>query len=419
MNLNKSLVVVGGGPAGLAAAIAAKENGINDVIILERGSCLGGILNQCIHSGFGLHAFGEELTGPEYAGRYEEKAEKLKVDYLTDTMVLSVSHDKTVIAVSKEKGLLIIKAEAVVLATGCRERTRGAINIPGTRPAGVFTAGTAQYYINMIGNHVGKKAVILGSGDIGLIMARRLMLEGAKVEMVLELLPYSNGLGRNIAQCLEDFDILLMLSHTVIGVSGKERLEGVTIAKVDDRLLPIPGTEQFIECDTLLLSVGLIPENEIATGAGVELSPITGGAVVNENLETNIEGVFACGNALHVHDLVDYVSDEAARAGKSAAAYLNGDKKESSQYKTIITKNGVRYCVPQKIGTLTPEIPLFFRVATPSQGSTILIYADGNVVYKKREAYLTPSEMQMVKLSDETCKKLNEAKEITIELNTK
>ncbi|HBL84122.1 MAG: pyridine nucleotide-disulfide oxidoreductase [Clostridiales bacterium GWF2_38_85] len=415
MNLHKQLVVIGGGPAGMAAAISAKENGIDDILILERGEFLGGILNQCIHAGFGLHTFNEELTGPEYATRYTDRIEALKIEYSLNTMVLSIKKDKTIVAVSRDKGLMNIKTEAVILAMGCRERTRGAINIAGSRPAGIFTAGTAQYYINIMGKTIGKKIVILGSGDIGLIMARRLTLEGAEVKTVLELLPYSNGLGRNIAQCLEDFDIPLMLSHTIVGITGKERLEGITIASVDEKLTPIPGSEQFIECDTLLLSVGLIPENELTTDAEVEIDQRTSGAVINENLETSVEGIFACGNVLHVHDLVDYVSDEAARAGKKATQYLkNGITK--NEYKNIIAQNGVRYCVPQKFEKLTPETPLFFRVTTPCDRRFVAVFADGEAVYKKREAYLTPSEMQIIKLNDEICEKLNKATQISIEL---
>lgn len=292
----KQLVIIGGGPAGLAAAVSAYQNGVRDILILERGDTLGGILTQCIHAGFGLHTFGEELTGPEYAARYIEKVRDMGIEYLLGAMVISVDSDRVVTAVSSERGLIRLKAGAVILAMGCRERTRGALNIPGTRPAGVYTAGTAQHYVNLQGKMVGRRVVILGSGDIGLIMARRLTLEGAKVLMVCELMPYSNGLGRNIAQCLEDFSIPLRLSHTVVGISGKERVTGVTIAQVDDKLRPIDSTREHIECDTLLLSVGLIPENELSAGAGVKLDPITGGATVSERLETSVPGVFACGN---------------------------------------------------------------------------------------------------------------------------
>ena len=316
------LVVVGGGPAGLAAAQEAYDQGVRDILIMERDFELGGILQQCIHNGFGLHFFGEELTGPEYAQRFMEKVAERGIDIKLDTMVLEVTPDKKVYAVNSKEGMLEIDAKAVVMAMGCRERTREAIGIPGSRVAGVFSAGTAQRYINMEGYMPGKKVVILGSGDIGLIMARRMHLEGAEVEAVLELLPFSGGLTRNIVQCLDDFDIPLRLSQTVTRIHGKERLEGVSVAKVDKNLKPIPGSEYYIECDTLLLSVGLIPENELSVAAGIELASVTGGPIVNECRETNINGIFACGNVLHVHDLVDYVTEESKLAGKAAALYL-------------------------------------------------------------------------------------------------
>ena len=306
--MKTEIAIIGGGPAGLAAAVAAREAGVQDILIIERDNELGGILNQCIHNGFGLHTFKEELTGPEYAGRYIEKVKEMEIPYLLHTIVVDVSRDKVVTVMNKEQGLFQIEAKAVILAMGCRERSRGALNIPGYRPAGIYSAGTAQRYVNMEGRMPGKKVVILGSGDIGLIMARRMTLEGAKVQVVAELMPYSGGLKRNIVQCLDDYGIPLKLSHTVVDIKGKKRVEGVTLAQVDENRKPIPGTEEYYDCDTLLLSCGLIPENELSSQIGVELNPVTSGPVVNESLETNVDGVFACGNVLHVHDLVDYVS---------------------------------------------------------------------------------------------------------------
>lgn len=410
----KQLVVIGGGPAGLAAAVSAYENGIRDIIILERGDTLGGILTQCIHAGFGLHTFGAELTGPEYAARYIDKVREYKIEYSLGTMVLSLGEDKTVTAVSGERGLFRLQSDAVILAMGCRERTRGALNIAGTRPAGIYSAGTAQYYVNLEGRMVGKKAVILGSGDIGLIMARRLTLEGAEVVAVCELMPYSNGLGRNIAQCLEDFGIPLWLSHTVVGISGTDRVTSVTIAEVDEKLRPIQSTRKEIECDTLLLSVGLIPENELSRNAGVRIDATTNGAYVNELLETSIPGVFACGNVLHVHDLVDYVSDEASRAGAHAAEYIR-DGERTEKRKVIRLEGGVRYVVPQEVADFTAS-PLLFRVGTPCSGKTVVVLADGETVYKKKEAYLTPSEMQRIDLSAEASEKLGRAENVTVAL---
>jgi len=319
--LNYDIVVIGGGPAGLAAAIEAKKNGIDNILVIERDRELGGILQQCIHNGFGLHIFKEELTGPEYAERFINELKNLGIDYMLDTMVLDITHDKCISVVNTKEGFMKIHSQAIILSMGCRERTRGAIQIPGTRPAGVFTAGTAQRFINIEGYMVGKKIVILGSGDIGLIMARRLTLEGAEVKAVAEIMPFSGGLNRNIVQCLEDFNIPLLLSHTVVDIDGKDRVEGVTIAEVDENLKPIHGTEVYYECDTLLLSVGLIPENELSRNTGINIDPITGGPVVNESMETSIKGIFACGNVVHVHDLVDYVTEESRRAGKNAANF--------------------------------------------------------------------------------------------------
>lgn len=328
--MKAGIVIIGGGPAGLAAAVAAREAGIQDILILERDKELGGILNQCIHNGFGLHTFQEELTGPEYAARYIEQVEEKGIPYLLQTMVLEITPERVITAMNAEKGCFQIEAEAVILSMGCRERARGALNIPGERPAGIYSAGTAQYYVNIEGRMPGKSVVILGSGDIGLIMARRMTLEGAKVKAVAEILPHSGGLKRNLVQCLEDFDIPLKLRHTVVDIKGKKRVEGVTLAQVDENRKPIPGTEEFYECDTLLLSCGLIPENELSLGAGVTLNPITNGPVVNERLETNIEGIFACGNVLHVHDLVDNVSKEAAKAGAYAAARIKAGYKKTA-----------------------------------------------------------------------------------------
>ncbi len=343
------LVIIGAGPAGLAAAIAAREAGVQDILILERDSEPGGILNQCIHSGFGLHAFKEELTGPEYAQRYIDRAAELNIPCLLSTTVLELSNKRVVTAMNREKGLFQIMAGAVILAMGCRERARGSLNIPGFRPAGVYSAGTAQRLINMEGCLPGREVVILGSGDIGLIMARRMTLEGAHVQIVAELMPYSSGLKRNIVQCLDDFGIPLKLSHTVVDIHGRECVTGVTIAQVDENRRPIPGTERRYECDTLLLSVGLIPENDLSRAAGVEISPITNGPAVNESLETSVPGIFACGNALHVHDLVDFVSEEAAAAGRSAAMFLTGSIASSDKEIRITATNDVQYTVPSHL----------------------------------------------------------------------
>ena len=368
------LIIVGGGPAGLAAGIQAKKAGVKDIMILERDHELGGILNQCIHNGFGLHTFKEELTGPEYAQRYIDQAMELSIPYRLNTMVLDISlegREKVVTIMNREEGLVFLRAKAVILAMGCRERPRGALNIPGYRPAGIYTAGTAQRLVNMEGYMPGREVVILGSGDIGLIMARRMTLEGAKVKVVAELMPYSGGLQRNIVQCLEDFQIPLKLSHTVVDIQGKERVTGITIAQVDENRKPIPGTEEFYSCDTLLLSCGLIPENELSSKLGAQLSPITSGPVVNESLETSVEGVFACGNVLHVHDLVDYVSEEAGRAGIHAAEYICnwGKDQEREKEESVIriqTEGGIRYSVPQLIRPehMEETVTLRFRVGS-------------------------------------------------------
>ncbi len=393
----KSLVVIGGGPAGMAAAIAAYEAGIKDILILERDTALGGILRQCIHNGFGLHRFGEELTGPEYAYRYEEKVREHGIPFMLDTMVISIDENKTVTAMNKEKGIFIIDAKAVILAMGCRERPKGALNIAGTRPAGIYTAGTAQKFVNMKGYMPGREVVILGSGDIGLIMARRMTLEGASVKAVCELMPYSGGLARNIEQCLNDFGIPLMLSHTVVKIHGKERVTGVTIAAVDELRRPIKETEQYIKCDTLLLSCGLIPENELTKGANILLDGITGGAVVDGSRETEIEGIFACGNVLHVHDLVDYVSAESELAGRAAARYINGESKKNISVK-LSAYGGVRYTVPQVI-TERCDTEVYFRVADVYRDKKITVRLGDKILLSRKKQKLAPGEMESIKLT--------------------
>lgn len=398
--MKRDIVIIGGGPAGLAAAEAAVQAGARDVLILERDTRLGGILNQCIHNGFGLHTFKEELTGPEYAARFEARVRALQIEYKLGTMVLSISPEKTVTAVSREEGLVTIEAKAVILAMGCRERARGALNIPGFRPAGIFSAGTAQRLVNMEGYMPGREVVILGSGDIGLIMARRMTLEGAKVRVVAELQPYSGGLKRNIVQCLDDYGIPLKLSHTVTEIHGKERVTGVTISAVDENLKPIPGTEEFYSCDTLLLSVGLIPENELSTGAGVALSRVTNGPVVNESLETNVPGIFACGNVLHVHDLVDYVSEEAAAAGRAAAVYLQQGKQREDKAIHINASGGVRYTVPSIIrpAHMPETLTVRFRVDNIYKNRFVSVYFGDTRVQHRKKTVLAPGEMEQIVL---------------------
>lgn len=391
------LVIIGGGPAGMSAAVAAYESGIKDVLILERDENLGGILQQCIHNGFGLHKFGEELTGPEYAWRYEKKVRELNIPFKLNTMVLDISEDKVITATNSEEGIFQIQAKAVILAMGCRERSKGALNIAGSRPAGIFSAGTAQKFVNMKGYMPGTNVVILGSGDIGLIMARRMTLEGAKVNAVCELMPYSGGLARNIQQCLNDFDIPLKLSHTVVEVHGKDRVTGVTIAKVDENRKPIPDTREYIPCDTLLLSVGLIPENELSKSAGVELSNITSGAVVDQDRQTSVEGIFACGNVLHVHDLVDFVSQEAEIAGKSAAEYIKGAK-DADISVNIKTDGKIRYTVPQKI-TKDKDITVYFRVSDVYKNVKICVYKNDQAVLSKKKLKVAPGEMESIRLT--------------------
>lgn len=410
------LVVVGGGPAGLAAAYEAHENGVEKILIIERDKELGGILNQCIHNGFGLHTFKEELTGPEYAGRFIDMVEGTNIEVMLDTMVLEIE-GKIIHAINTEKGYLTIEAEAIVLAMGCRERTRGAISIPGDRPSGIFTAGAAQRFINMEGYMVGKKVVILGSGDIGLIMARRMILEGAKVEAVVELMPYSNGLTRNIVQCLEDYGIPLYLSHTVIDVKGDGRLEKVIIAKVDENRQPIKGTEIEFDADTLLLSVGLIPENELSKNAGVELDLRTNGLVVSESMETNREGIFACGNVVHVHDLVDFVTEEAKNAGKNAAKYIKG-KKRLNHFTEIKNGENISYTVPQKfeIESLDGNLNVFMRVRNVFKNKQIVVRdEEGNVIQSFKKPHVVPAEMERITILKDKLKNAKGAITISLE----
>ena len=418
---DKKIIIIGGGPAGLAAAIEANNSGVapEDILILERDRELGGILNQCIHAGFGLHTFGEELTGPEYAGRFIDIVKERKIGYLTNAMVLSLSGDREVTFVSPTEGFCRVKAGAVVLAMGCRERTRGALNIAGSRPAGIYSAGTAQRYVNIDGYLPGKKVVILGSGDIGLIMARRLTLEGAQVLRVCELMPYSGGLPRNIAQCLDDFNIPLYLSHTVVDIKGRERVEGVTIAEVGPDRKPVPGTEEYVECDTLLLSVGLLPENELTRGAGIALDRITSGAVVDETMQTSMPGVFACGNVLHVHDLVDFVTKEAYRAGASAAAYVKNEAAVEARYLPTKGERGVRYIMPQRVnanGALNTDTALFFRVDNNYKNKAVTVSVDGKAVYSVKKRMLVPGQMEHVNLTDAVIEAIRGGESITVSL---
>ena len=414
------IVIIGGGPAGLAAAVAARAAGAKKIVILERDERLGGILNQCIHNGFGLHTFKEELTGPEYAARFIEQVEALDIEYRLNTMVMDITKERVVTTMSSKRGICQIQADAIVLAMGCRERPRGALNIPGYRPAGIYSAGTAQRLVNMEGFLPGREVVILGSGDIGLIMARRMTLEGAKVKVVAELMPYSGGLKRNIVQCLDDYGIPLKLSHTVIDIKGKERVEGVTLAEVDENRRPIEGTEEFYSCDTLLLSVGLIPENEISGAMGVELNPVTSGPKVNERLETSIEGVFACGNVLHVHDLVDFVSEEAAAAGKNAAMYIQEGESASEQGRKIklCPLEGVRYTVPETINPMRMDekLTVRFRVGKIYQNCYISVYFDEERVLHRKRQIVAPGEMEEIKLSKEELLKYSNLDTITIKI---
>ena len=416
------IVVIGGGPAGMAAAISAKKTGIDSILILERDTRIGGILLQCIHNGFGLHYFGEELTGPEYAARFSDEVKQLGIEYKTDTMVLEVSQNeniRNVTAINTIDGLMHIKAKAVVLATGCRERTRGALIIPGTRPAGIFSAGAAQRFVNIDGYMPGRKVVILGSGDIGLIMARRLTLEGAEVKLVCEVMPFSSGLRRNIVQCVENFNIPLKFSHTIVKIHGKERVEGVTVASVDSNRKPIRGTEEYIECDTLLLSVGLIPENEIALGCGIAIDSATSGPVVNEHMQTSVKGIFACGNTVHVHDLVDYVTAESLRAGENAAKFVLKKIKDSTSKIILRPGNRVQYTVPQYIESVdeNENVSIMFRATDVYKDVYIEISSNNTIIKSVRKKIVRPGEMQVVELSSEQLEKAVENITVSIQLS--
>ncbi|MDE7434687.1 MAG: NAD(P)/FAD-dependent oxidoreductase [Lachnospiraceae bacterium] len=412
------LVIIGGGPAGLAAAVSARKDGLDDILILERDKELGGILNQCIHNGFGLHTFREELTGPEYAARFISQVEELKIPYKLNTMVMDISGDKKITAMNREDGMFEIQAKAIILAMGCRERSRGALNIPGYRPAGIYSAGTAQRLVNMEGYMPGKEVVILGSGDIGLIMARRMTLEGATVKVVAELMPYSGGLKRNIVQCLDDFGIPLKLSHTVIDIDGKDRVKGITLAEVDSDGKPIPGTEEYYSCDTLLLSCGLIPENELSRSAGVTLSPITSGPVVNDSLETSQEGIFACGNVLHVHDLVDYVSEEAAQAGRNAARYVKNGSAPSDRTIEILPTDGVRYTVPRYVRPtlMDDKLTVRFRVGQVFRNCSITTYFGDELISRRKRQVMAPGEMEQITLEKAKLAQYPDLTQITIKI---
>lgn len=415
---NYDIVIVGGGPAGMAAAIAAKKNGTDSILILERDTRIGGILLQCIHNGFGLHHFGEELTGPEYAGRFSEEVEKLGIEYKTDTMVLEVNAQKQVTAINSKDGLMQIQAKAVILATGCRERTRGALVIPGTRPAGIFTAGSAQRFVNIDGYLPGKKIVILGSGDIGLIMARRLTLEGAEVKLICELMPFSAGLRRNIVQCVENFNIPLKFSHTITKIHGKERVEGVSVAAVDKNRKPIPETEEFIECDTLLLSVGLIPENEISSASGIAIDSTTSGPVVDEHMQTSAEGIFACGNTVHVHDLVDFVTQESLKAGENASKYVQGIRTKNPKNIVLRPGNRVRYTVPQHIQSNESDTPvsIMFRPTDVYRNVQITVYSNDVRIKSVKKKIVRPGEMQVIELNPEQLGMVKDNLTVSIEI---
>ena len=416
--ISYDIVIIGGGPAGLAAAVSARNAGIESILILERDQELGGILNQCIHNGFGLHTFQEELTGPEYADRFIAMVKERAIAYKLNTMALDVSPAKVITAMNRTDGIMRIQAGAVILAMGCRERARGALNIPGFRPAGIFSAGAAQRLVNIEGYLPGREVVILGSGDIGLIMARRMTLEGARVKVVAELMPYSGGLKRNIVQCLDDYGIPLKLSHTIVDIKGKERLEGITLAQVDETGKPVFGTEEEYSCDTLLLSVGLIPENELSKEMGVKLDNITCGPLVNESLETNIPGVFACGNVLHVHDLVDYVSEEAQRAGSNAAKYVKGKLTDCGSIITMDASDGVRYTVPHQINRdrMEEQLTVRFRVGSVFQNSYISVYFDRERVVHRKKQIMAPGEMEQVILQKQKLAAYPKLEHITIKI---
>lgn len=416
------IVIIGGGPAGLAAALSARQNGIDRIIVLDRNPELGGILNQCIHNGFGLHTFQEELTGPEYAGRFIEQIKEMGIEYRLNTMVIDVSPERVIEATNREDGLFRIQAKAVILAMGCRERARGALNIPGYRPAGIYSAGTAQKFINMEGYMPGREVVILGSGDIGLIMARRMTLEGAKVKLVAELMPYSGGLKRNIVQCLDDYGIPLKLRHTVVEIKGKKRIEGIVLAEVDHNGKPITGTEEFYSCDTLLLSVGLIPENELSRKMGIDINPVTSGPKVDESMETNIEGVYACGNVLHVHDLVDFVSEEAAIAGKNAAFFIKGEKakRATGQKIRLNPSEGIKYIVPEIINgvCMDEKITIRFRVDNVYKDSYISVYFDEERILHRKFRIAVPGQMEKILLSNVQISQYPDLKTITIKVTS-
>ena len=416
---NYDIVIIGGGPAGLAAAVSARDNGAENILILERDRELGGILNQCIHNGFGLHTFQEELTGPEYADRFIRQVAEREIEYRLNTMVIDIRPGNTVTAVSQTDGLYEIHTKSIILAMGCRERSRGSLNIPGYRPAGIFSAGTAQRLVNIDGYMPGKEVVILGSGDIGLIMARRMTLEGAVVRAVIELMPYSGGLKRNIVQCLDDYGIPLMLSHTITDIRGKERVEGVSVAQVDENRTPVPGTEKYFPCDTLLLSVGLIPENELSREMGAAINPATSGPIVNQSLETSIPGVFACGNVLHVHDLVDYVSQEAATAGKQAALYASAKKYRDIPLPSVLLTPGenVRYTVPSiaRPAQIGSSLTIRFRVTRVCRDYSLCVYFDGEKILSRRKKIMVPGEMETLNLSKELFDAHPDVKTITIQ----
>lgn len=414
---NVEVLIIGGGPAGLAAAIGAYEAGCRDILILEREEKLGGILKQCIHNGFGLHTFKEELTGPEYAKRFIDKVIDYEIPFQCDTMVISVTKDKVVTCVSRDNGLQHFQAKSIILAMGCRERPRGSLGTPGERCAGIYTAGTAQKFTNLKGFMPGKEVIILGSGDIGLIMARRMTFMGAKVHACVELMPYSSGLKRNIVQCLDDFNIPLLLSHTVVDIHGRERLEGVTVAEVDDKLKPIPGTEQYFPCDTLLLSVGLIPENELTGMAGVEIAPTTSGAVVDESLQTSVEGIFSCGNVLHVHDLVDFVSEEAAKAGENAWLYFQNQLPKAEEKIPVVMDYGVGGIVPQFVSSkVNAPVNFMFRPRNVYKNAKVIVAVDDEVIYSKKAMILAPGEMVNVKIDPEKLSQLAGAKAIHVRI---